>query len=87
MVVAVDRPCANPACHCTSPDVTCSLWCGAPDRPAGVPCICRHEVCTRPLATALRAAMGAAPGGRRPAPDAGGVGLSRRLGVPGVRAG
>jgi 1,4-alpha-glucan branching enzyme len=37
MVTATDRPCANPACSCQTTDVTCSLWCGALDRPAARP--------------------------------------------------
>src|SRR5262249_4067073 len=36
MATATERPCANPACFCQTPDVTCSLWCGTLDRPAGV---------------------------------------------------
>jgi hypothetical protein len=48
MATASERPCANPACFCQTSDVTCSLWCGALDRPAGVRCVCRHEGCTRP---------------------------------------
>ncbi|HEV8675738.1 MAG TPA: hypothetical protein VGX21_16965 [Methylomirabilota bacterium] len=46
----VERPCANPGCFCHTSDVTCSLWCGALDRPAGVRCLCRHDHCARPLA-------------------------------------
>ncbi len=48
--MAVDRPCANPVCLCQTSDVTCSLWCGTLDRPAGVRCLCRHDTCARPLA-------------------------------------
>ncbi len=48
--MATDRPCANPACRCQTSDVTCSLWCGALDRPAGVRCLCRHDTCVSPLA-------------------------------------
>jgi hypothetical protein len=47
-----ERPCANPACSCETSDVTCSLWCGALDRPAGIRCLCRHDHCARPLARA-----------------------------------
>jgi len=50
MTTAIERPCANPACFCETPDVTCSLWCGALDRPGGVRCICRHDGCARPVA-------------------------------------
>ncbi|MGH7264180.1 MAG: hypothetical protein ACREMB_04895 [Candidatus Rokuibacteriota bacterium] len=52
MVSPIDRPCANPACSCQTTDFTCSLWCGALDRPAGVRCVCRHDGCARPLARA-----------------------------------
>jgi len=48
--MAADRPCANPVCLCETSDVTCSLWCGTLDRPAGVRCACRHDTCVRPLA-------------------------------------
>ncbi len=49
MATAIERPCANPACFCQTPDGTCSLWCGALDRPAGVRCVCRHDGCVRPM--------------------------------------
>jgi hypothetical protein len=52
MAPSLERPCANPGCHCQTGDVTCSLWCGALDRPAGVRCLCRHDNCVRPLARA-----------------------------------
>jgi hypothetical protein len=50
--MALDRPCANPTCSCSTGDVTCSLWCGALDRPAGARCACRHDGCGRSLARA-----------------------------------
>lgn len=50
MPTSLERPCANSACLCQTGDVTCSLWCGALDRPAGVRCLCRHDNCVRPLA-------------------------------------
>jgi hypothetical protein len=50
MPTSLERPCANPACLCQTGDVTCSLWCGTLDRPAGVRCHCRHDSCVRPLA-------------------------------------
>lgn len=52
MATATQRPCANLACFCETSDVTCSLWCGALDRPADVRCHCRHDNCARPLARA-----------------------------------
>jgi hypothetical protein len=76
MSTATERPCANPACSCRTPDVTCSLWCGALDRPAGVRCVCRHDTCARPMARvsvwhATPRALGSDPltaGERRPFP-------------------
>jgi hypothetical protein len=69
--MASDRPCANPVCLCQTSDVTCSLWCGALDRPAGVRCLCRHDHCVRPLAqTPMWAASGLTTRtGRDPMPD------------------
>lgn len=61
MVSALERPCANPACSCQTPDVTCSLWCGALDRPSGVRCVCRHDTCARPVARASVRTAGARP--------------------------
>lgn len=39
------RLCANPTCFCETVYFTCSLWCGSLDIPAGVRCLCRHDVC------------------------------------------
>jgi hypothetical protein len=79
--MALDRPCANPTCSCSTGDVTCSLWCGALDRPAGARCACRHDDCARPLARASLWSAGRlaprsageplVPGGRSPLPGVG----------------
>ena len=61
MVTALERPCANPACFCQTPDGTCSLWCGALDRPADVRCICRHDGCVRPMVRVPLWTAGARP--------------------------
>jgi hypothetical protein len=80
MVSALERPCANPACSCRTPDVTCSLWCGALDRPAGVRCVCRHDTCARPLARASTRSAGARPVAATPLTP------SARESLPGVRS-
>ena len=50
MPTPLERACANPGCLCQTGDVTCSLWCGALDRPGGERCLCRHDGFVGPLA-------------------------------------
>ncbi len=79
MRAAPERPCANPACACRTADVTCSLWCAAVDRPADVRCVCRHDVCARPMA---RLASWTAAADARPEP----LGVRAHSDVPAARS-
>jgi hypothetical protein len=58
------RVCASPTCSCETTSVTCSLWCGSVDVPAGVRCLCRHDECLR------HAARGSSPAGAGVRPPA-----------------
>ena len=69
MATATERPCANPACFCQTQDVTCSLWCGTLDRPAGVRCVCRHDGCARPMVRAPMWTAGTRPVMADPLPE------------------
>lgn len=83
-MASTERPCANPACSCETPDVTCSLWCGALDRPAGVRCVCRHDGCVRPMARVTVWTAGTRPVVRDLGPAVA-AGQRRRLpGLPGA---
>jgi hypothetical protein len=78
---AQERPCVNPTCFCQTTDVTCSLWCGALDRPADARCVCRHDGCARPLARSTAwtvSGMRSRPVGLDP------LGAGRRRDLPGV---